>query len=262
MRYLILILLLPLAVLADAPSEGQLLPNYLYLSNHYPADGATGVPVDTTIWFKVFAAGADSDSLAPSDWPSACYWMTSIAGDLDTVQQLDTMSADRWSFDVVNIDSNLDCVIVVPVTSFKNYAKIWVCIFGEPTLSNSDSFYFMTEGLSKSPVVMQSASNTMIDTTATGNKVITLYRAAGATVYGTLDNSTVFTVASPSTDYATEWTTLWSTYTLTGVPQGNTRVYFWSVTPEGAVSDTVSQLFYYRRYNTRTSPDLRTWYYR
>jgi hypothetical protein len=255
MKWLFIILLPMLAIVGNSHAH------VLHFSEHYPANGATGVPADTTIWFKVYTS-IDSPyaiKTRPSEDSPSPLWTLSIVGDLDTVQQLDTITTDRWSLDIVDDGGGtMDCVIITPLTNFKNYFKIWVKVYGEPSFTGADSFYFMTDGAVNPFNVRQIATGAILDTTETGSRVVTVFRPAGSTVYGLL-GATEFVLASPSTDYDTEWTWLRSSYTITGLPQGMNRIYFWCESPEGAVSDTVSQLFFYKRHNLRTSQD---WWYR
>jgi hypothetical protein len=262
MRWL-LIILFPVLVWADAgPIPDQLLPENIYLYDNYPANGATGVETDQTVWLKVYTAdtsGGDTVQYRPSDLAGRL-WMLSIAGDQDTIQQMDTMSSDRWELTITDASDSLpmDCVIFTPLTDFRNYVDIWVKINGEPSLDGVDSFYFRTIGASSPFTVIPSGSSSWLDTVATGNKTVTIFRPAGSTIYASVGGS-VSTLASPSSDYATEWKSLSSTATITGIPQGNTRVYFWCVSAESDASDSTSNLFFYRRLNLRTSPDVRWW---
>lgn len=253
MRYLFIILLIPLLAFADVPVEDQLRPDYIYLSTHYPTNGATGVPVDTTIWFKVFAANADSDSVAISTLDSL--WTLSIAGDQDTIQQMDTMASDRWEIAIENIDATIDCVLITPSTrNYANYSKIWLKIDGSPSFNGSDSTYFITEGAVTPLSIIPSSLNSVHGTTSTTTYSFSIYRPFGSTVY-CLYNGTTTEAVTPDDDYDTERQRRVVTYSLSGVTENFSRSYWWCVSPEGVVSDTLSRLLYYKRHDGTIQPD-------
>ena len=143
-----------------------------------------------------------------------------------------------------------DTVRVTRTTALANYFEIQAVLWvtpANPLKMIKDTTVFRTAAGVTPFRVYTTWGRTFSDETATGTCVLRVMRPYGTTVYCYEPDSEATAIITTDAVYDSERTRRVVEYSMTGVPQGLSRYYFYAMTVDSAYSDTQGVVLAYTR---------------
>jgi len=209
--------------------------------DHYPAEGETGVPGDTIIWWYI-----------PSYPDLDRYDLTVTALDVEAVDS-GTIDSTHWSFSLSHdtlflsradraIANYWDVTVIVSVLDSNHY--------GDTT--HTDSFSFRTEGATGPFVAVSQDGYWLQGSASTGSDTILIGRPYGTSLYMIAPGVAAALIHSPFSDDSTERSLKIFKYPLTGIARGHNVYQFYGMTPESLYTDTARVILHYTQTDNGT----------
>lgn len=210
---------------------------------YYPANGATGVPLDVLIYI------VDSTAIEHYKFEQTAITVNGvqIAGDDIFADQGTYYDREIWNFDAWNDGgSEIKLQRLVNLAPFTRYTITFFSYGweGVDCDQRNDTVSFITRSIT-TPFYVGPQVWSITDSTATGMLSLRVTRPAGTTAYCLTPDGTVFTLIAPLSDYTTERRKQFTRVTLDDIPQGHSKYRYWCVDSDGEHSDTTNQWLTY-----------------